>query len=389
MKKYIKSLIDLLLTIIGIILVIAVALWGLDFFMPFVIGWIVSMIANPLVRFAESKLKIVRKHTSMVIIILVLGIILGAGYLVGAKVVREVVALVQQAPEISQSLSGEFQDVQKNLALLMMDLPENVRTYLQDFGNDLGEKLAVLTSNVSQWTVSWASGFAKRVPSMLIAMIFTILSAYFFIVDRDKILEFGRKNTPLVIQRRWKLLADNFLGVLGGYMKAQLKIMLVVWVLLTAGFFVLGIGYAIPVAFLVSLCDMLPFLGTGTILIPWAIFKVLSGDVQIALGLIIIYGITQLVRRLIEPKLVGDSIGVNPLATLIFMYAGYKWFGVLGMILAVPIGAIMINFYRMGMFDHMLAVLKEAVEDFYYWLRPQEKENHDTEIIEEEKENKG
>lgn len=376
MKKYIKGLLNIVLTLIGVILAVLVVIWGIDFFMPFVIGWVIAMIANPLVRFAERKLKIVRKHTSMVIIILVIGAIVGIGYLLGAKIVHEIADLMQQMPTISQSFSVEFQNVRQNLSRIVMELPEGVQTSLQDFGSDLSEKMALLTANVSQWLVDWTGNFAKRVPSILIALIFTILSAYFFIVDRDKIIEFGRKNTPQVIQEKWRLLSDNLLHVLGGYVKAQLKIMLVIWVILSAGFFILGINYAVPIALFVSFWDMLPFLGTGTILVPWAIFKVLSGDIRTALGLLIIYGITQLVRRLIEPKLVGDSIGINPLATLIFMYAGYKWFGVLGMILAVPVGAIIINFYRLGVFDNMISLMKDAMEDFYYWLNPKDKDNN-------------
>lgn len=376
MKKYIKGLLNIVLTLIGVILAVLVVIWGIDFFMPFVIGWVIAMIANPLVRFAERKLKIVRKHTSMVIIILVIGAIVGIGYLLGAKIVHEIADLMQQMPTISQSFSVEFQNVRQNLSRIVMELPEGVQTSLQDFGSDLSEKMALLTANVSQWLVDWTGNFAKRVPSILIALIFTILSAYFFIVDRDKIIEFGRKNTPQVIQEKWRLLSDNLLHVLGGYVKAQLKIMLVIWVILSAGFFILGINYAVPIALFASFWDMLPFLGTGTILVPWAIFKVLSGDIRTALGLLIIYGITQLVRRLIEPKLVGDSIGINPLATLIFMYAGYKWFGVLGMILAVPVGAIIINFYRLGVFDNMISLMKDAMEDFYYWLNPKDKDNN-------------
>ena len=126
--------------------------------------------------------------------------------------------------------------------------------------------------------------------------------------------------------------------------------------------------FAIVVAILIAFLDMLPFFGTGTALIPWAVFQLFSGDVRLAVGLVILYLVTQLVRRIIEPKLVGDSIGVNPLLTLIFMYIGYRISGVLGMILAVPIGAIVINFYKAGIFDGPINGLKEAADDFIKWL---------------------
>lgn len=117
---------------------------------------------------------------------------------------------------------------------------------------------------------------------------------------------------------------------------------------------------------------MLPIFGTGTVLIPWAVFKLLSGDLRYAVGLVILYLVTQLVRRVIEPKLVGDSIGINPLVTLVFMYVGYRLSGVLGMILAVPIGAITINFYKAGVFDGAINGLKEALNDFLKWMYKEE-----------------
>ena len=177
----------------------------------------------------------------------------------------------------------------------------------------------------------------------------------------------------MFIQRKWKVLADNFRGVIGGYFKAQFKIMAIIWIVLVVGFMFMRVKFAIFIAFLVAFLDMLPFFGTGTALIPWALFRILSGDMKMAVELTILYLFTQLLRRILEPKLVGDSIGIDPLATLVFMYAGYKLAGVLGMILAVPIGAIIINFYKMGVFDNMMRGCKEALEDFVQWLWPEQK----------------
>lgn len=373
-KDYLKSVLSFIITIIAFILGGILFFQGIKFFMPFVIGWIIAMIANPLVRFAESRMKLVRKHSSMLIIIMVLAAIVGSGYWIGSKVVKEVYSIVEQSSDIYQGLTADFKEVEKNLDHFIRQLPENVQTSIEDFQSEIGSQLASLARTLSEWTVSWASVAAKGLPNALIFIIFTILSAYFFIADRDKILEMGRENTPMFIQRRWNILADNFRAVIGGYFKAQFKIMGIVWVVLSIGFFILKVRFALFVGFLVAFLDMLPFFGTGTALIPWAIFKVLSGDMQEAVGLIIIYLVTQLLRRLIEPKLVGDSIGIDPLSTLIFMYAGYKLAGVLGMILAVPIGAIVINFFKMGLFDDALIGCKRAVEDFYYWLKPKEKE---------------
>ena len=368
LKKYVKSMIVFLITLLGIILGILLGIRFLQFFMPFVIGWTIAMIANPLVRMLERRLKVARKHTSMVIIIGVLAVIIVAIYFLGVKIGEETRSFLEQAPEMYSEFREEFQDAGKNLESIISELPQNIQESLEEAQKDIGDITGQAVGKISQFTVDKAGTFARNIPGILISIIFSILSAYFFIADRDRILEFGRNHTPQIIQEKWRMMAESFKMVFGGYFKAQFKIMAVIGVILFIGMLILKVRFAILVAILVAFLDMLPFLGTGTVLIPWAVFKLLSGDIRYAVGLVILYLVTQLVRRIIEPKLVGDSIGMNPLATLIFMYIGYRVGGVLGMILAVPIGAIVLNFYKAGTFDRVINGFKEAGRDLFQWM---------------------
>ena len=368
LKKYVKSILVFLITLLGIVLGIVLGIRFLQFFMPFVIGWIIAMIANPLVRILERKLKVARKHTSMLIIIGVLALVIAAIYFLGVKIGEETKAFLDQAPEMYEEFREDFQSAGKNLEAIVSELPENIQESLEEVQQDIGAITGQAVGKLSQFTVDKAGSFARNIPGILIAVIFSILSAYFFIADRDRILEFGRAHTPQILQEKWRMMAESFKVVFGGYFKAQFKIMAVIGVILFIGMLILKVRFAILVAILVAFLDMLPFLGTGTVLIPWAVFKLLSGDIRYAVGLVILYLVTQLVRRIIEPKLVGDSIGMNPLATLIFMYIGYRAGGVLGMILAVPIGAIVLNFYKAGTFDGILNGLREAGRDLFHWM---------------------
>ena len=368
LKKYVKSIIVFFITLLGIVLGILLGIQFLQFFMPFVIGWIIAMIANPLVRILERRLKVARKHTSMVIIIGVLAGVIMVIYFLGVKIGEETRSFLEQATEMYSEFREEFQDAGKNLESIVNELPQNVQDSLEEAQKDIGDITGQAVGKISQFTVDKAGTFARNIPGILISIIFSILSAYFFIADRDRILEFGRKHTPQIIQEKWSMMAESFRMVFGGYFKAQFKIMAVIGVILFVGMLILKVRFAILVAILVAFLDMLPFLGTGTVLLPWAVFKLLSGDVRYAVGLVILYLVTQLVRRIIEPKLVGDSIGMNPLVTLIFMYIGYRMGGVLGMILAVPVGAIVLNFYKAGTFDRVINGFKEAGRDLFQWM---------------------
>ncbi|MFA9379112.1 MAG: sporulation integral membrane protein YtvI [Lachnotalea sp.] len=361
--KYMKLIVNFLILIATVISIVYLLPHILLFFLPFVIGWILSIIANPLVKFLEKHVKLVRKHSSMIIIIAVLALIVVGGYFAIAKLSMEVISVLNNLPQIYQNISREFNEVGNNLQVIFDRLPENIQDGIIETQNNFTTYIGDTIGVAGVPTVAAAGNFAKNIPSSLISIIMTILSSYFFIADREKILEFINNNTPFAIRKTFHMIVQDFKRVVGGYFKAQFKIMIIVAAILLVGFSILGVDYAILLALLIALLDFLPIFGTGTALIPWAVIKFLSSDYRMAIGLLIIYGVSQLVRQLIQPKIVGDSIGLNPLLTLIFMYIGYKVKSVFGMIIAVPIGMILINLHKKGVFDNTINNVKVVLKD--------------------------
>lgn len=361
--KYLKIFTNIMIFILAILTLIFVAPKVMKFFLPFVIGWVIAMIANPLVKFMEKRLKIVRKHSSMMIIIAALALVIAGVYFAGAAIARQAVDVVEDLPQIVESFKADWNDIQRNFSVIYRRIPVNIREGFSDSYDTIMTSLSETVSELGAPTVSAAGRFAKNIPSALIHVIMTIISSYFFIADREKIEAFIKKNTPENIKKYVSLVVSDIKHAVGGYFAAQFKIMAVVMVILFIGFLILGVNYAILLAILISLLDMLPFFGTGTALGPWAVFKLLSGDYRMALGLIIIYGVSQLVRQIIQPKIVGDTIGLDPLATLVFMYIGYKLMGVIGMIIAIPVGMVIINLAKLGAFDNMIRCIREIITD--------------------------
>lgn len=361
-NNYLKNIVNIVLFIAGLLLVCLLFPKLLVFFMPFVVGWIIAIIANPLVRFMEKRLKIVRKHSSMLVIIGAIALVVLGGYFAVAWLVRELSGFVQMIPALYNSLLSDLQDTGANLQGLSSRFPPEMTEKLSALIESLTNSLGDVVGTIGAPTVAAAGTIAKNIPNVLVHVIFAVLSAYFFIAERDKILQWVREHTPESLRQKWHFIADKFQMAVGGYFKAQFKIMGVVAVILLIGFLVLKINYAVLFAILIALLDFLPFFGTGTALIPWAVLKVLSGDYKFAVGLIIIYLVSQLVRQLIQPKIVGDTIGLNPLATLFFMYIGYKAGGLIAMIIAVPLGMIVISLYEAGAFDDLIRDVRELAE---------------------------
>lgn len=357
-RPYWKVAASLAFSLIATVLFILIGYKLLGYFMPFVIGWFIAYIAQPVVCWLEKRLKITKKFGSALIIILVLGLIVVGAYFGLSKLISEVGALIRNFPQLYEELEKGLSQVGESLQGIFTMLPHGIQSAWNTVINNLEQTMGEVLGKWSEPTMAAAGSIAKSIPSILIAAIVTVISAYFFIDQRDAVICWAKAVAPKPIQDRMTMIIDNLKYAVGGYFKAQFKIMAVVCVLLLVGFGVIGVNYAILLAILIAFLDFLPFFGTGTALIPWAVYKILVGNYKYAVGLLVLYGITQLVRQLIQPKLVGDSMGLNPLVTLILLYLGYKVGSVIGMILAVPVGMIVINLYDAGAFDYILDDVK-------------------------------
>ena len=179
----------------------------------------------------------------------------------------------------------------------------------------------------------------------------------------------AEKFIPASVRHYLDLIRRSFRNAVGGYFKAQFKIECWIYILLVIGLMILGVDYAFLVAFGIAVLDFLPVFGTGTVMVPWAVIELLSENYRMMFGLIAIWLIGQLVRQVIQPKIVGDSIGMDAIPTLFLLYIGYRVAGVLGMILAVPIGIILVNLYEEGAFDTTRQSLRILVAGFNHFRR--------------------
>ena len=383
--KYWKILVNLLVAVFTIVCLCVIFPKILVFFMPFVVGWIISMIASPLVRFFEEKIKLKRKWGSAFVIIVVIALVVLVLYLVGSKLIEEGMGLLGALPEMWDSMKEDLAGVGESLDGLFEKLPLDTQQAIANLGNQVGEFMAGLFERIGTPTITAAGNFAKQLPSVLIGIIMCLLASYFFVADRYLIGSWIRKYTPASIMSRYDMVRRSILKSVGGYFKAQLKIEVWMYLLLVVGLSVLRVDYVLLIALGIAFLDLLPFFGTGTVMVPWALIKIFSGDYKMAIGLLIIWGGGQLARQIIQPKIVGDSIGVAPIPTLFLLFIGYKLGGVIGMIIAVPLGMLLSTMYQEGVFDttrNSIAILVSGLNHFRK-LRPE-----DLEVVEEMRDKK-
>ena len=361
-RPYWKVTLSLAVSLVTTVLCIYLGIRMLGFFMPFVIGWFISYVVSPLVNWLEKRLKIRRKLGSGLIIVAVLAVVCLLIYLAGEALINEISSLIQNVPSMYHDLENGMVKIGNSFEGILKMVPPSVQESWTAMTMDFDRTMGQIMGKISDPTVTAVGNFAMKIPTVLVSTIVAIVSAYFFISDREEVITWSKKVAPEPLVRRMTLVMDNLKYAVGGYFKAQFKIMVVVFGILLVGFFVLQVHFQFLLALLIALLDFLPFFGTGTALIPWMVYKILVGNYKMASGLLVLYVVTQLIRQVIQPKLVGDSIGMKPLVTLVLLFVGYKIGGIIAMIFAVPIGMIIINLYKAGAFDYILDDVRILVE---------------------------
>lgn len=361
---YVKIVVNLLICILATAFIFWFGPKLLSFFLPFVIALIVSAIANPLVNFLEKKVKILRKHSSAIIIIMVLAILFALIYFLVWSIIQGIQSLFGEMDNIIAtflSFLDEFRLALSNLSIglpdklheVILSLDKNIESVLTGFAASLMERI----------NLSAAGSYLNSALNVLILIIISILATYFVMIDRNKLALAVSRTVPTSIQRYYRVVMDNLKTAVGGYLKTQLKLMLVIFLALLLGFKLLKVEYALLLASITAVLDFLPVFGTGTIIGPWAILKIISGDYLYAVFLIIIYLVCLLLKQLLQPKIMGDSVGLSPLYALFCMFVGYRFSGILGMIIGIPIGMVLLSFYRAGFFDRILRGFRIIIHD--------------------------
>ena len=362
-KHYGKIFLNLFITIVEVLLTIFVLPKILLFFMPFLIGWLIALVAHPVVTFIEKRMKIRRKAGSVVVIV---SAVAGVAFLIycGMYVlIKEGVGFVQSFPQMMDSVKLSIDKLEIVLDRFFLKFPINPQIDLEQVYESFIQAVTEWTSKQGTPIMNAIGNMAKNIPTIIVAVIMCLLSAYFFVAEKDYVTAIVAKHTPKAIKEKWKVVYQSLFGALGGYIKAQFKIELVIYVIVLIGLWILKVEHATLIAIVIAILDLFPVFGTGTVLIPWAIIKLIEGNYTLSIGLMILWVMGQLIRQIIQPKFVGDSIGLAPLPTLLLIYIGWQFGGVIGMLIAVPLGVLVINLIQTGVFRNTKQSVQILIKD--------------------------
>lgn len=328
-----------ILILLGLFLAFKLAV----FYMPFLIAFIIYLLMEPLIRWIMKKTKLNRKASSIIIFIIVSGIILGG-------LTWGIVTLFSEASNLLNDLNiyiekaySLFQKLLNNVDFGKIKLPEEISTILQNSTGDI-------LGTISTWIRNFLNGLidiVTSIPTIAIYFSITVIALYLMCVDKIYMIDQIEHHLPKTWVMRVGKHVRELTKTLGGYLKAEATLILVSFVISLIGLYILKIArfniqFPLLIALGIGFVDALPILGSGTAMIPWAIISGLYGDLKLGIAIIVLWIIMSVVRQFLEPRLVSKNIGVHPIFTLIAMYTGFRFIGIMGMLIG-PIVLIILK----------------------------------------------
>lgn len=299
---------------------------------PFLLAFLTAHLIEPIVRFLMKRGKLQRGFACVVCSILVLALMITmVGFLIG-RLLSGISSFVQNLPDLVGQMSYGFSQMDGAIHRFVIAAPVETQDIIQSaidgFTAMVTELPAALSTRLLGVVASMATGF----PRLFLFTITYAIGVLFISIGYPQVTAFIRRQIPDKWRERARTLRQDIAQTMIKWCRAQVMLIGVTFVLLTISFLILRIPYALLLAVLIAIIDALPVLGTGTVLIPWAILSALGGDVTLGVGLGITYGLVSITHSFMEPRLVGGQLGLHPVATLMAMYIGFASVGVVGMI---------------------------------------------------------
>lgn len=341
-NKHFRFIVQVFYTILVLFAAFIVFRYLIWWFLPFLIAGGIAFLIDRPVSFAQKHLHLPRAPISGILTLLAYFSLGWAVWFICTKIIGEIRDLLASLPSTDTMLM----EAARFLQWLSGYLPDRVSAWLFSVFETVVRDGISLPQGWLDRIGQFAAHAAARLPSILFALLVSIIATYFISSDKEALRDFFSALLPPKFKRICSVTRRESFRMASGYLRAAALMLCLTFAELAVGLGLLRIRYAVGIAALVALLDAIPILGTGTALLPWALSRLLHGDYATALGLVLLYAVTLVVRNLVEPKILGAQIGLHPLITLIALYVGLHAFGPLGILLPLPLTAALSLYQR-------------------------------------------
>lgn len=310
---------------------------------PFLLAALLALAAEPLVMVLHGKLKFPRTAAAVIGVTVALLIAILLLVSVFALLIRQMGSLAGVLPDLEDAAMNGLSALEQWILGMAQKAPDGIRSVVSHSVSNMFSNGSALLDRVMERLLALASVVLKGLPDSALGLGTWVLASFMISARLPKIKNWLSSIVPESWQQTYVPQLRAVKSSFGGWLLAQGKLVGVTFLVLTAGFFLLRIEHPVLWAAVTCIVDILPILGTGTVLIPWGIVCFLQGDTLRAVGLLGIYGVVALLRSVLEPRLVGKQLGLDPLTTLLAIYAGYRFWGLVGMVFAPVLAALVVQ----------------------------------------------
>lgn len=352
-NKQIHFLVNIAYYAVVIVIIYILYKYVFGLLLPFILAFCIVSIVHPIIRQITSTLKINQKIIAVIIMAVVYGL-LGFGifwiFVQLFVLIKEGLILLPgiYSDKIAPAITAIGNFFTENTSNFPIDLPIDIHLELSDFQGDILSAIQSGILNLSEKGISVITKASNKIPSFFISLVFTIMLSFFISMQYNNVIKFIKNQLRPETDKLLKDIKTIFFDTILKYIKAYFILMIITFIEISIGLVIIGVESPIAIAGGIAVFDALPFFGTGAVMIPWIIFELIQGNLTLAMGLAILYGIVTCIRNIIEPKVVGDQLGLNPIVTLMVIYIGFKLFGVMGMIFMPITAQIIIALHKNG-----------------------------------------
>lgn len=307
--------------------------------LPFLMGLLLALAAEPAVGFIAGKGKLPRSVSAGIGVMLTLLFLAAAVSLLGALAVKELGKLTGTLPAVADKVQQGMTLLQDQMVTAAQKLPEGAENLVSSTVLTVFDDGNLLLQQMTQRLPGAVGSVLGWLPNGALGLGTAILAAFMISARLPKLRQWAGDRIPTAWKEKYLPPLRRVRHSLESWLKAQGKLVAVTYCIVTTGFILLGVRYGFVWALLVALVDAVPILGTGVILVPWGAVLMLQGETIKGFGIMGVWAASLLTRTILEPRLVGKHLGLDPLLTLLFLYVGYRFWGILGMIFAPMLAA--------------------------------------------------
>lgn len=326
-----KFIINVVYFFIVIFIAYAILKYAIPLLLPFVIGFFIAVALQRPIKYLTRCTLLNHKICAVIMSVIFYAAFVGVVMLLGEKTLDLIKWLILIIPEIysdqiAPALTEFFNGIES-----FAENNATVRALLLDVEEELATKLNQLITTITVTAVTFISNLATAIPGLFIKLVLMIISSVFIAMDYEKLMGFCVKQMGTRTRTIFFEIKNYVVGTLFVVIRSYALIMSITFVELSIGLTILGIEHPVLIAACISVFDILPVLGTGGIMLPWAVFTLIRGKASLALGLVLVYVTITIIRNILEPKIVGSQLGLHPIVTLSSMFAGVQLLGVVGL----------------------------------------------------------